>query len=142
MLHFEISSFPACHKIIFPLPPEMTQRDDIEIYARFMRYLRHVPSSRIEIKILSSIQFTADMMAYSDAHVAKLLVDMGLRAPRMAFPADFLHFADASLMRKGWEIGGPTSSLHALKEYWDNTTEGVWPEKLKPEDALKDTLHA
>lgn len=106
--------------IILPMPCEdLRQIAEHAVYARFMRHLRHVPNSRVEIKILSSIRFTADMLGYSDAHTAKILVDLGLRAPRMAFPADFLDFADASLMRSGWEVGGPTPGILALKEHWD-----------------------
>ncbi len=110
--------------IFLPLNPEIAQEEsDRIVHSRFMRHLQHVPSSKMEIKILSSIQFTADMLDYSDAHVAKILVDMGLRAPRMAFPVEFLEFADSSLMRSGWEVGGPTPSLIALKNHWDRIGE-------------------
>ncbi len=88
-----------------------------------MRHLRNVPTSRTEIKILSAIQFTADMMGHSDAHISKVLVDFGLRAPRMAFPADFLKFADAALMRSGWEIGGASPAMKELKLFWDANGE-------------------
>jgi len=67
-------------KVVLPLPPEGGQREDMAVYARFMRHLRHVPNSRMEIKVLSAMQFTADMMGYSDAHIAKILIDCGLRA--------------------------------------------------------------
>lgn len=109
--------------VVLPLPPQITADDDMALYARFMRHLRNVPNSRMEIKVLSAIQFTADMQDHSDAHVAKLLVDLGLRAPRLAFPADFLKYADAALMRSGWEVGGPTEGLQALKQHWDRTGE-------------------
>lgn len=106
--------------IILPLPPEqLSESDEMAVYARFMRHLRNVPNSRAEIKILSAIQFTADMLDHSDAHVAKVLVDLGLRAPRMAFPADFLKFTDGAMMRSGWEVGGPSSGMVGLKDYWD-----------------------
>ena len=95
----------------------------MDIYARFMRHLRCVPNSRVEIKVLAAIQFTADMLDYSDAHVAKLLVELGLRAPRMAFPAEFLCFADQALMRECWEIGGPSSALLDLRDYWASVGE-------------------
>ena len=108
---------------ILPMPPEMNDGSSMEIYARFMGYLRHVPNSRLEIKILSSIQFTADMLDYSDAQVSKLLVDLGLRAKRAAFPAEFLKFVDASLMRSGWEVGGPSAAMLELKDYWDKVGE-------------------
>ncbi|MGB4056783.1 MAG: hypothetical protein WBK77_01725 [Alphaproteobacteria bacterium] len=110
--------------VALPLPPQLYGTgDDMEVYARFMQHLRNVPSSRMEIKILSAIQFTADIMDHSDAHVAKLLVDLGLRAPRMAFPADFLKYADMAMMRSGWEVGGPTPGIEALKEHWDRIGE-------------------
>lgn len=106
--------------IILPLPPE--QSDDLKfemaIYARFMRYLRHVPNRRPEIKVLSAIQFTADMLDASDAHVGKVLVDLGLRAPRMAFPAEFLDYADSSFGRTDWAVGAPNNALQSLQNFW------------------------
>jgi hypothetical protein len=111
-------------EVLLPLPPQISGADDdMAVYARFMRHLRHVPNSRMEIKVLSAIQFTADILDYSDAHVSKLLVDLGLRAPRMAFPADFLKFADAAYLRTGWEVGGPTTGMTELKTFWDKTGE-------------------
>lgn len=111
-------------KLVLPLPPQdPAMTEEMEIYARFFRHMRHVPHSRTDIKILSSIQFTADFLDHSDAHVAKVLVDCGLRAPRMAFPADFLRFVDDSLLRSGWEIGGPTTATIELKLFWDKNGE-------------------
>ncbi|MEZ5813208.1 MAG: hypothetical protein R3E13_00535 [Alphaproteobacteria bacterium] len=107
------------HEINLPLPPEICEGAEMEIYTRFMRHLRCVPNSRMAIKVLSAIQFTADMVDYSDAHVAKLLVELGLRAPRMAFPADFLRFADQALMRSGWDVGAPGAALYELRDYWN-----------------------
>ncbi len=112
-------------RIQYPCPgTEMAGNDiEMEIYARFMRHLRHVPNSRTEIKILSSIQFTADMMDITDALVAKTLIDMGLRAPRKSFPTAFLDHADAALMRSGWDVGGPSNALIDLKNHWDDIGE-------------------
>lgn len=106
-------------KTELPLPPDAESRAEMEIYARFMRHLRHVPNSRMEIKILSAIQFTADMLDIGDALVSKTLVDLGLRAARAAFPASYLDYADQSLMRSGWEIGGPAASTLALQKHWN-----------------------
>jgi hypothetical protein len=111
-------------EVVLPLPPHLpADGDDMALYARFMRHLRNVPNSRMEIKVLSAIQFTADMLGHSDAHVAKLLVDLGLRAPRMAFPADFLKYASEAMMRSGWEVGAPTHGLIALHNHWNRTGE-------------------
>lgn len=110
----------GAEKICLPLPPLMAQEMpfEMEIYARFMRHLRHVPNSRADIKVLSSIQFTADLLDHGDALVAKILVDLGLRAPRSAFPVVFLDFVDKTDTRK---TGGPAPSgaVFSLKEYWD-----------------------
>jgi hypothetical protein len=127
--------------IHLPMPPGLEQFQEMDIYSRFMRHLRHVPNSRTEIKVLSAIQFTSDMLDCSDAHISKVLVDLGLRAPRMAFPADFLSFVHASLMRSGWEVGGPSPSLIELKAFWDRIGEdkfdGFWRDfPLLSEDAF------
>lgn len=116
-------------KIVLPLPPETVKTcqrqydSDMEIYARFMRHLRMVPNSQAEVKILSAIQFTADMLNLDDALIAKTLVDYGLRAPRKAFPVEYLSFIDRSLLRTGWQVGGPTASTISLKEFWDSIGE-------------------
>lgn len=108
-------------RFILPLPPEGTM--EMDIYVRFMRHLRHVPNSRMDIKILSAIQFTADMTDVGDALVAKILVETGLRAPRSAFPASYLEHADRSLMRSGWDVGGPCAATIDLKSHWDDIGE-------------------
>jgi len=105
-----------------PLPPDLELKEhsmEMEIYARFMRHLRMMPGNEGAVKILSAIQFTADMLDLRDALVAKTLVDLGLRAPRRAFPSDYLDHSDETLMRPNWHVGGPALSLIALKRYWD-----------------------
>lgn len=115
-------------QITLPLPPAISADShfEMEIYARFMRHLRHVPNSRMEIKILSAIQFTADIMDHGDALVAKTLVDLGLRAPRKAFPVTFLDFADKCVQRRDWSGAAssmPPANVLALKEHWDHIGE-------------------
>lgn len=105
--------------VLLPLPPDALERDDMGLYALFMRHLRCVPNSRMEIKILSALHFTSDVLGSSDAHSAKILVELGLRAPRAAFPADFLKYADAALLRKEWEIGGASEAIRELRQHWD-----------------------
>lgn len=126
------------NRIALPLPPHNTNEDkfEMEIYARFMRHLRHVPNSRIEIKVLSSIQFTADMLDTSDALVAKTLVDLGLKATRKAFPVAFLDFVDKSIARKAWDYGGPPLSVLALKEHWDRIGENRFESNFRPQYAV------
>lgn len=111
-------------RIILPVPElDKLQKNEMEIYARFMRHLRCVANSRMEIKILTAIQFTADMLDISDSEVTKTLVDFGLRAPRMAFPGDYLDHADNALMRDEWEIGAANAQLKDLRDHWHKTGE-------------------
>lgn len=112
-----------------------------EVYKKFMAHLREVPIRKPEIKILSSIQFTADMLDLADAHVAKILVDLGLRAPRLAFPAQYLQFADASMMRLGSRIGGPNMALLELRQYWMKYHRESFEENFIPLTNHSDTKH-
>ncbi len=109
---------------VLPMPPLVANEAiDMEIYARFMKHVRLVPNSRMDIKILSAIQFTSDMMDLNDAIVSKTLADMGLRGPRRAFPESYLEHVDRSLMRSGWDVGGPCASALAMKDHWDDLGE-------------------
>ena len=106
--------------VTLPLPPvEKDSRSEMEIYARFMRHLRMVPNSRMEIKVLSAIQFTADMLDMADEYVAKTLVDLGLRGARKCFPTSYLEFVDRALVRMDLPHGGPSASMIELRKYWD-----------------------
>lgn len=112
-------------RITLPLPPAQTEetRFEMEVYARFMRHLRLVPGTRMDIKILSAIQFTADMMDHGDALVARILVDLGLRAPRRAFPVSFIDFVDKGAQRFAAGMGIPAPGAMALKQHWDQIGE-------------------
>jgi hypothetical protein len=120
------------NQVILPLAPNNDERggdisdmkiSEMEIYARFMRHLRLVPNSRIEIKVLSSIQFTADMLDVADAFIAKTLVDQGLRAARQAFPQSYLEFVDKNLLRKQYNLGTSNENLNDLRHYWNKIGE-------------------
>lgn len=110
-------------KVQLPLPPAKEALAEMEIYARFMRHLRMLPHSRMEIKVLSAIQFTADLLDLTDAYVSKTLVDLGLRAPRRAFPAAYLSHVDDSVLRSGWDVGGPSQASLHIKSHWDDIGE-------------------
>jgi hypothetical protein len=117
-------------KITLPLPPVSSERayaDMMDVYIRFMRHLRCVPNRRMEIRILSALQFTADILDRSDAEISVMLVEMGLRAPRMAFPSDFLRHADMCLMRPVWEFGSAGWILQSLQAHWQKTEGTSFP---------------
>ncbi len=105
------------------LNEQQATQEQREIYSRFLGHMRHVPISRMEIKVLSSIQFSADMMDSSDAYIAKELVEMGLRAPKIAFPQEFLNYADRALLRNSFEIGAPSEAMIELAKGWSPVKE-------------------
>lgn len=113
--------------VFLPLPPLVEgQTQELEVYGRFMRHMRLMPISDLNIKILSAIQFTADMMDMGDALVARMLADMGLRAPRRAFPSSYLDHVDRAMIR-----GDSTSPHYSvicassvdMKRFWDEIGE-------------------
>lgn len=107
--------------VVLPLPPgSLRDEIELEIYARFMRHLRHAAVPEAELKVLSAIQFTADMLDHSDAFVAKVLVDLGLRASRRAFPQDYIEHVDKSVGTGSGFLRPGRSGGHsvAIKKYW------------------------
>lgn len=125
-------TYTCSDRVLLPiLPLDIRASWEMDIYARFMRHLRNVHNSRMEIKILHAIKYVADMLDLGEEQVAKVLVDLGLRAPRLAFPAAFLEFADNALLRNIFERGGiANESLVELKKHWDALGEdGLAPVK-------------
>ena len=111
-------------RVILPLPPlDLKDKVDMEIYARFMRHLRYVPNSRMEVKVLSAIQFAADMMDLPDSQVARCLLDLGLHAPRISFPVEFIEFADKARSRNIQDFGSAGQAMQDLYTHWDNIGE-------------------
>ncbi len=126
---------------ILPLPPtDKLARSEMEIYARFMRHLRMVPNSRMEIKILSAIQFTADMLDIADEYVAKTLVDLGLKGTRKSLPSSYLEFVDRALMRSGMEYGAPSTHIAELRKHWDLIGEDKFAAFQYKVDTVEETV--
>lgn len=110
--------------IMLPLPPLGAGMEfEMEVYVRFMRHLRQVPTTRQDIGILTAIQFAADMLDLPDEQIAKLLVDLGLRAPRMAFPESYLEFVDKISMREIHDCGYSNLALRDLRHHWQAIRE-------------------
>lgn len=112
-------------RIILPFPPEddVASSDKMDIYARFMRHLRCVANSREDIRVLSAIQFVADMMDRDDAEIASVLVELGLRAPRMAFPERYLDFIDRCYLRATYRAMDATGAVDHLRFFWSEIGE-------------------
>lgn len=108
-------------QITLPTFHTAMDRFDHEIIQIFHQNFRLSQPSRDEIKILSSIHKVADITGQSDAFITKILVDHGLRAPRLAFPQDFLDHVDQSYLRS--EEG----RFSCLSKAYQNLIE-VWTE--------------
>jgi hypothetical protein len=111
-----LSSFTAT--IVLPLSPVEKDNLDGQICQKFLRHLRHVPSENASVKILASIQYSADMLGLSDALVSKILVDYGLRAPRESFPSGFLGHIDDMLLKYSPDYLGISPSVQELAQHW------------------------
>ncbi len=117
-MSYSVQLFHA-HHIALPRWPVDTTSDSDMVCSRFLRHLEALGADYPARRILRSIQFVADLFGYSDAHVAKMLVDQGLRGPRHAFPESFLDFADQALPIPDWEVGGAGAPVQALAALWD-----------------------
>lgn len=85
--------------IHFPVFHAAMDANDREIIQIFLQSHREIIHSREEVKVLAAIHKTADLTGCSDAFISKTLVDFGLRAPRLAFPGDFLDHIDNAMLR-------------------------------------------
>jgi hypothetical protein len=109
-------------RLRLPLPPTVfapTWAVDMDVYVRFTRAMRDCVITKQEQKILVAITTVATQMAneLTAPDVARILVSLGLRAPRGAFPADFVTLVlDAHLrhMRRGDAFGADLADLLAL----------------------------
>ncbi|HAJ89859.1 MAG TPA: hypothetical protein DCM27_02410 [Rhodospirillaceae bacterium] len=116
-------NFEGSH-ILLPLPPmDVKAEFEMDVYVRFMRYLRQVPVSRHDIGVLTAIQYVADMMDMPDEHITKILVDLGLRAPRMAFPEVYLEVVDKISLREIHDLNYGSFALRELRHHWQAIRE-------------------
>lgn len=103
-------------RVVLPdLSPFHADPFERALHEHFVHYLRRVTHSRMDIKVLSAIQYAAASVRHGDALTAKTLIDLGLRAPRESFPQSFLDFVDRSLARKGVL---PATSVVDLVNHW------------------------
>jgi len=112
-----IKTTRAATRIILPCLVESAGANEREIYMAFFKSFREGQQRRMEVRILTAIHRAADETDNSDAYVSRVLVDMGLMAPRLAFPADFLDHVDATLIRDR-PLRSIPASYTALTQHW------------------------
>lgn len=79
---------------MMPVPPGESSSDFV-YYQSFVYAMNRIQASSIAIKLRQAIEQTATATHTSPAHIARLLVDYGLRAPRHAFPDCFVDYIDS-----------------------------------------------
>lgn len=121
-------------RIILPCLPESAGGIEREIHLAFFKSFREGPHRRMETRILTAIHRAADVTDNSDAYVSRVLVDMGLMAPRLAYPGDFLDHVDATLLRDRPLRTVPPAYL-ALTAHWAAIGEEGYALEVKKEGA-------
>ncbi len=122
-------------RVRLPLPPGVFSPSwavDMDVYVRFMRAVRQSVITKPEQKILVAITTVATQMAreLDEADVALTLVQLGLRAPRGAFPAMFTSRAlDAHMrfVRRGGAFDPGLQDL--LAAHWGLPVGGSMPSR-------------
>ncbi|MBU6235671.1 MAG: hypothetical protein KGQ41_07480 [Alphaproteobacteria bacterium] len=107
----------AATRIILPCLPESAGPNERDIFMAFIKSFREGPNRRMEVRLLTAIHRAADATDNSDAYVSRVLVDMGLMAPRLAYPGDFLDHVDATLLRDRPLRSVPPSYI-TLTQHW------------------------
>lgn len=116
-----------------------------KIITQFFQLLRDATHARPDVCILIAIQRTADATDNNDAYVAKVLVDAGLRAPRMAFPGDYIDHIISALTRHPNHMSAASESDKDLYAHWtaigDDPLAGLeWVMQTDERDASR-TMH-
>lgn len=76
-----------------PVPPQEGTLDS-HYYQTFVRSMNRVSVKSPADRLKAAIERTADACDTSPGHIARILVEYGLRAPRHIFPKDFVSFID------------------------------------------------
>jgi hypothetical protein len=123
-----------------PVPP-IQDHPDYTYYQAFVHAMNRLPKNlNISLKLRKAIEQSADHTITSPAHIARLLVDYGLRAPRASFPKSFLDFIDQCPQQNaenGYDRMARSaidSDVIELKDFWTSLNHLVGKE-LVPENA-------
>jgi len=101
-----------------PVPP-VDSSPDMPYYQAFVHAMNRTKAPSIAEKLRTAIALTAELTQTSPAHIARLLVDYGLRAPRNAFPDSFVDYVESRPAPKSFvPVTAVDTDVIALKDFW------------------------
>jgi hypothetical protein len=101
-----------------PVPPGPSS-PDLPYYQAFVHAMNRTKAASIAEKLRHAITLTADLTKTSPAHIARMLVDYGLRAPKAAFPDSFVDYVESRPAPKSFvPLTATDTDVIALKDFW------------------------
>lgn len=122
--------------ITMPVPPLDSHPDFIYFQAFNRAMSDHTQHNDLPIRILSAIEQSALRCETSPAHLARLLVSYGLRAPRAAFPESFSNYAETYIRTLDSNPSLSMAQHHDIIELHD-----IWQEQEnRADDNLRSAI--
>ncbi len=101
-----------------PVPPAPSS-PDLAYYQTFVHAMNRTKASSIAEKLRTAIELTAELAQTSPAHIARMLVDHGLRAPKNAFPDSFVDYVESRPAPKSFvPLAAADADVAALRNFW------------------------
>ena len=89
-----------------------------EYYPEFIKNLRDIGRGSKSDKVKAAIKLTAETLHISPEFVARCLVEIGVRAPKSAFPRNFVAFINGRKDKSIWEQDSLTTAQRDLLNSW------------------------
>lgn len=139
----------ALHKFTIPYPKADTDPFLLRCNGVFMTYFHNIKSDDPAFKTYCAIHFAAEELHNSAENIARMLVEIGLRAPIEAFPKSFTTYIQEKQDKEKWDLNGLTTSQKELADIWQQPDEkwhfknfdATSTPKSKQTPARKKSLH-
>lgn len=112
------------HSYRLPQPPAGSNALDIHFCKTFLHQLQAAPQNHMPARISAAIEKTAALSGHTPEHVAKTLVEHGLRADRSCFPAAFVEGIEKTIHLPSWAAPLTPKARQELL--------GLWQQRLQP----------
>ena len=111
------------HKFSIPYPNMDTDPFLLRCNGTFMTYFHNIKSDDPAFKTYCAIHFAAEELHNSAENIARMLVEIGLRAPIEAFPKSFTNYIEEKQDRERWDLNGLTTAQKELASLWQEPDE-------------------